>query len=308
MAESEVLNLLKAIQGEVKEIKTGQSDLTHRLEKLEEAPPSKDSNDNQDIDDPESGNEDEYEDISDDENDYQFNAGFEVQKAGPAISGSLAEAINKSLLCQSDPNELKKIHDNNPIPKNTESIRVPKMNPEISLPADAATSIRDNFIAGIQNNLGTGLAILANMINELKRKTISPLFTSEHQFGKINECMLLLAEAHKQSTLLRRQNVKHLLNDSLHILCSKRAMEKRFSNACVFEEDMGIQADNLFRNNKIMRRKIMKPRPGKAKNGFRQTRGPLRGPRRGGVGMRSRRAGLPRGGSQAARGKPQNHQ
>ena len=50
MAESEVLNLLKAIQGEVKEIKTGQSDLTHRLEKLEEAPPSKDSNDNQDID------------------------------------------------------------------------------------------------------------------------------------------------------------------------------------------------------------------------------------------------------------------
>ena len=241
MAESEVLNLLKAIQGEVKEIKTGQSDLTHRLEKLEEASPSKDSNDYQDIDDPESGNEDEYEDISDDENDYQFNAGFEVQKAGPAISGSLAEAINKSLLCQSDSNELKKIHDNNPIPKNTESIRVPKMNPEISLPADAATSIRDNFIAGIQNNLGTGLAILANMINELKRKTISPLFTPEHQFGKINECMLLLAEAHKQSTLLRRQNVKHLLNDSLHILCSKRAMEKRCSNACVFEEDMGIQ-------------------------------------------------------------------
>ena len=105
------------------------------------------------------------------------------------------------------------------------------MNPEISLPADAATTIRDNFIAGIQNNLGTGLAILANMINELKRKTISPLFTSEHQFGKINECMLLLAEAHKQSTLLRRQNVKHLLNDSLHILCSKRAMEKRFSKS-----------------------------------------------------------------------------
>jgi len=103
------------------------------------------------------------------------------------------------------------------------------------------TSIRDNFIAGIQNILGTGLAILANMINELKRKTISPLFTPEHQFGKINECMLLLAEAHKQSTLLRRQNVKHLLNDSLHILCSKRAMEKRCSNACVFEEDMGIQ-------------------------------------------------------------------
>ena len=116
MAESEVLNLLKAIQGEVKEIKTGQSDLTHRLEKLEEASPSKDSNDYQDIDDPESGNEDEYEDISDDENDYQFNAGFEVQKAGPAISGSLAEAINKSLLCQSDSNELKKIHDNNSIP------------------------------------------------------------------------------------------------------------------------------------------------------------------------------------------------
>ena len=211
MAESEVLNLLKAIQGEVKEIKTGQSDLTHRLEKLEEAPPSKDSNDYQDIDDPESGNEDEYEDISDDENDYQFNAGFEVQKAGPAISGSLAEAINKSLLCQSDSNELKKIHDNNPIPKNTESIRVPKMNPEISLPADAATSIRDNFIAGIQNNLGTGLAILANMINELKRKTISPLFTPEHQFGKINECMLLLVEAHKQSTLLRRHNVNNCL-------------------------------------------------------------------------------------------------
>ena len=63
MAESEVLNLLKAIQGEVKEIKTGQSDLTQRLEKLEEAPTSKDSNDYQDIDDPESG----YEDISDDE-------------------------------------------------------------------------------------------------------------------------------------------------------------------------------------------------------------------------------------------------
>ena len=61
MAESEVLDLLKAIQGEVKEIKTGQSDLTHRLEKLEEAPPSKDSNDYQDIDDPESGYEDEYE-------------------------------------------------------------------------------------------------------------------------------------------------------------------------------------------------------------------------------------------------------
>ena len=58
---------LKAIQGEVKEIKTGQSDLTQRLEKLEEAPTSKDSNDYQDIDDPESGNEDEYEDISDDE-------------------------------------------------------------------------------------------------------------------------------------------------------------------------------------------------------------------------------------------------
>ena len=278
------------------------------MEKLEEAPTSKDSNDYQDIDDPESGNEDEYEDISDDENDYQFNAGFEVQKAGPAISGSLAEAINKSLLCQSDSNELKKIHDNNPIPKNTESIRVPKMNPEISLPADAATSIRDNFIAGIQNNLGTGLAILANMINELKRKNISPLFTPEHQFGKINECMLLLAEAHKQSTLLRRQNVKHLLNDSLHILCSKKAMEKRCSNVCVFEEDMGSQADQLFKNNRVMRRKIMKSRPGKAKNGFRPTRGPLRGPRRGGVGMRSRRAGLPRGGSQAARGKPQNHQ
>ena len=41
--------------------KTGQSDLTQRLEKLEEAPTSKDSNDYQDIDDPESGYEDEYE-------------------------------------------------------------------------------------------------------------------------------------------------------------------------------------------------------------------------------------------------------
>ena len=45
------------------------------------------------------------------------------------------------------------------------------------------------------------------MINELKRKTISPLFTSDHQFGKINECMWLLVEGHKQSTLLRRHNV-----------------------------------------------------------------------------------------------------
>ena len=93
MAESEMLNLLKAMQGELKDIKSGQTDLTHRLEKLEEAPASKECNDNQDIDDPESGNEDEYVDISDDENDYEFNAGFEVQKSSPEIRGSLVEAI-----------------------------------------------------------------------------------------------------------------------------------------------------------------------------------------------------------------------
>ena len=113
------------------------------------------------------------------------------------------------MLNESDLKELRAIHDNNLTPANVPSIRVPKMNPEVHFFRGTYVETRDRVIANIQKNVCTGLSILANMVNELKRKKISPLFTKQYQFTKLNECMIMLAETHKDTTLLRRTMQKH---------------------------------------------------------------------------------------------------
>lgn len=258
------------------------------------------------------GNDDDGNEFDEEEDDpnYVFNSALHQMVQGPEISDMLARDITNSLLNEADLRELRDIHDNNPTPANVPSIRVPKMNPEVNFFRGTFYESRDRVIASIQKNVCTGLSILANMMNELKRKKISPLFTKQHQFTKLNECMLMLTETHKDTTLLRRNNAKPLLNHSLYNLCSKTGMVHRETNDMVFDDDMVSQVDHVYRSKRVMKRVMKKREYMYSKNGVKQNRQSDPEYQRGyGQSQRARggRQPFPRSGARRGRGRSYSH-
>ena len=276
--EKSQIDILLTIQSQLEDIKSSQKELNQRVETLEsidnsQAQPggSKSPRDEEIEDDSEeSENEGPAEEEDQEEGPmYSFTRRIKTCPVGPPINKTYAEDINLTLIKKTDMIELNKLHEANPSPSNIASLRVPIMNPEVTINPTCHTGQRETAIVAVHKEVTTGLAILSKLIDDVGRKSDNNSLSRQNHFDRLNECITVMAEAHKQITYIRRQNVRHLLKEKLQILCSKKATEDIDTNMFVFGDDMDRQADQQIKKRKVMKAQKFP----KSKNGSFRGRG-----------------------------------
>ena len=255
MAESELpLSILKDIQEKLNSVTERVTELERKSPppspRVSLTPPRQEDGERENIEEEELFQQSD----SEEEPDMNFKARVYAPPTGPPVSDKLANEIADSFLKKPDFKGLNDIQDNNPAPQNIASIRVPAMNSEISLIQNSSIWQKENAMTAAQKGICTSLSILTYTIADISKKRSHQSMSRHELFEKMNDCMSILVDAHKQISLGRRQNVKPLLNEPLHILCSKRSYVDSYSNEFLFGNDMDRQAEELMKPRRVMRR------------------------------------------------------
>ena len=257
-AQEDILGLLKSIQNSQREL----HEKVALLEENASAPPigneGNEPNDKRNIAGFEhSESESETEE---NQNDLQFKTRTKTKPQGPPISDELADQFQLTLLHVTDVEAIKTIHDLNLSPSNVGALKVPDLNPEVRIAPMSTVAQTENVLAIVQKDICTAMSISANLLSDLGKRKNRKL-GREEMFALLNDTVSVLAASHKSLSFARRLNVKNLLNENLHILCTKKALEERKNNDLLFGDDMGKQAEEAKKQKEL----VMKTQ---AKNGY----------------------------------------
>ena len=202
-------------------------------------------------------------------------AGTQIDKWGPEIDKKIASEMEMGLLRKSNYKILSESRDKYLPPENIQALRVPEMNNEIDINRTSPIGQRETILCTSQSNLTSGIAILANTVNKLAKKKSFNELSREQLFTELSDCVTLLSDVHKEISVVRRMNVKPLLNSNLFPLCKRSAFENKKDNELLFGEDICEKAGQMFKKRKVMRHS--------SKNEWSRGRGSVSG-RRGGRG------------------------
>ena len=170
-------------------------------------------------------------------------------KTGPKIGNKLADTLNHDLVSQDDGTQIMKLREDYVRPENLPNLTVPKMNEEIT-PSDFVLHKEQN-LCNIQQGINTAIAVLTDVLNDQSK--VKHKYNRHDIFNKTNDAVSMLMHTHKTVTLARKMNIKHMLQNNIQHLCTKKHVKdvNRKSNNELFEEDLSNEIDRSFRNKKV---------------------------------------------------------
>ena len=247
---------VKTLDDSVKTLKGDNKAIIERLEALE-APPPRNSGSLKEPDSPLYGRE--SRDIfeasasemsgTDSEIDIEAHSISFNTKTGPKIGNKLADTLNNDLVSQEDGTQIVKLREDYNRPENLPNLTVPKMNEEI-IPTDFVLQKEQN-LCNVQQGITTAITVLTDILNDQSK--VKHKYNRHDIFNKTNDAVSMLMHTHKNVTLARKMNVKHMLQNNIQHLCTKKHAKdaNRKSNTELFEEDLSNEVDRSFRNRKV---------------------------------------------------------
>ncbi len=168
---------------------------------------------------------------------------------GPPISEQLAKIVNAKFSTEFDQQKRKTILEKYKIPKNCESLLVPKVNPEIWAKLPANSKRGDIKMSSLQDSVARVTGSISSTIDDLlKAREKKSQVEFKAIIAQLLDCTVLLGHVSQEMSFKRRDSLRPHLNNDFKQACSRNMKPSKM----LFGDDLPKTIEALKATNKVV--------------------------------------------------------
>ena len=168
---------------------------------------------------------------------------------GPPISDQLAKIVNAKFATEFDLQKRKTILEKYKVPKNCESLLVPKVNPEIWAKLPTQSKRGDIRMSSLQDSIARVTGSISSTIDDLlKAREKKSQIDFKAIIAQLLDCTVLLGHVNQEMSFKRRDSLRPHLSNDFKQACSRNLKPSKM----LFGDDLPKTIEALKATNKVV--------------------------------------------------------